>query len=111
MRMQAVWNGVVLADSEDTIVVEGNHYFPFDSVDQRFFTATKSHTLCPWKGIASYYTVTVDGSSYPDAAWQYKKPLPLARRVKNRIAFWPAIAVVPADDTTDTRPPHGGRSE
>jgi uncharacterized protein (DUF427 family) len=93
MRMRAIWNGVVLADSDDTIVVEGNHYFPNESVHWQYFTTSRTHSLCPWKGVASYHTVDVDGVSNPDAAWFYLHPSPLARRVKNRVAFWNSVRV------------------
>ena len=93
MRMQAIFNGVVIAESDDTIVVEGNHYFPEESLNEEFFTPTSTHTLCPWKGIASYYTVEVDGLTSADAAWYYPKPSPLARRVKGRVAFWRGVEV------------------
>jgi len=93
MRVRAIWNGAVLADSDDTVVVEGNHYFPHESVNWQYFTPSRTHTLCPWKGVASYHTVEVDGVSNPDAAWFYPHPSPLARRVKNRVAFWNGVGV------------------
>lgn len=89
MTVRAVWNGVVLAESDDTVMVEGNHYFPPDSVHREYFTRTRLHSLCPWKGVASYYTVTVDGARYKNAAWFYPHPFPLARKLKNHVAFWP----------------------
>lgn len=98
MRMQAVFNGTVIADSNDTVVVEGNHYFPTESLRQEYFEATRTRTVCPWKGLASYYTVTVDGVSSPDAAWYYPRPSFLARRVKDRVAFWRGVTVLPATD-------------
>ncbi len=82
MTMRAIWNGAVLAESDDTVVVEGNHYFPEESLRKEYFTPTRSATICPWKGKASYYTLTVDGVTSKDAAWQYQHPLPLARKVK-----------------------------
>jgi uncharacterized protein (DUF427 family) len=93
MTVRAVFNGAVLAESNDTVVLEGNHYFPPESLRREFFTESRSHTLCPWKGIASYYTVTVDGVSSPDAAWYYPLPSPLARRIKNRVAFCRGVRV------------------
>ena len=93
MRMQAVFNGVVIAESDDTIVVEGNHYFPEESLNREYFTPTSAHTICPWKGRASYYTVDVDGVASRDAAWYYPKPSPLARKVKGRVAFWRGVEV------------------
>ncbi|MBI2332415.1 MAG: DUF427 domain-containing protein, partial [Chloroflexi bacterium] len=68
---KATWNGVLLADSDQTIIVEGNHYFPPDSLNMQFFRASPSHTICPWKGVASYFTLEVDGKSNKDAAWFY----------------------------------------
>jgi len=94
--MRAVWNGVVIAESDDTIVVEGNHYFPVTSVDERYLTPSGSSSLCPWKGVARYQTVTVDGMSSPDGAWYYPKPFPLARKVKGRMAFWHGVTVEPS---------------
>ncbi len=93
MRVQANWNGTVLAESADTVVVEGNHYFPPDSLRTGLFSRSRTKTLCPWKGIASYYSVTVDGQTLPDAAWYYPHPTPLARRVKGRVAFGPGIQI------------------
>ena len=94
MSVQAVWNGAVLAESDDTIVVEGNHYFPPDSVSREYFHPSSSKTLCFWKGIASYYSITVNGATNPDAAWYYRHPSPLARRIKNRVAFRNDVQVV-----------------
>ncbi len=95
MRMRAVWNGVVLAESSDSVVVEGNHYFPPESVNWQHFTSSDTHTVCPWKGTASYYTVAVDGASNPDAAWFYPDPAPAAAQIKDRIAFWRGVRVEP----------------
>ncbi|MGW0251229.1 DUF427 domain-containing protein [Nocardia goodfellowii] len=94
MSVQAVWNGVVLADSADTVVVEGNHYFPPESVNQEYFEASESHSYCPWKGTASYYTVVVDGAKNADAAWYYPDPKPEAEQVRDRVAFWKGVDVV-----------------
>jgi len=79
MIMQAVFNGVVLAQSDNTVVVEGNHYFPLESLQMEFVKPTRTHTVCPWKGLASYYTVSVDGATSADAAWYYPRPSPQAR--------------------------------
>jgi uncharacterized protein (DUF427 family) len=103
MRMQAVWNGAVVADSDQTILVEGNHYFPEDAVNWEHFASSNSMTICAWKGMASYYHLTVDGVTNPNAAWQYRHPLPLARKVKNRVAFWHGVRVVPAIDELQVR--------
>jgi uncharacterized protein (DUF427 family) len=100
--MRATWNGAVLADSQETIVVEGNHYFPHDSVNWQYFTDSRTHTPCPWKGIASYYTVVVDSVPNPDAAWFYPHPSPIARKVRNRVAFWHGVRV---EAVTDERTP------
>ncbi len=91
--MRAIWKGTVLAESDDTVVVEDNHYFPPESLHREYFVTNEAHTVCPWKGVASYYTVTVDGVSNPDAAWYYPQPLPLARKIKNRVAFWRGVQV------------------
>jgi uncharacterized protein (DUF427 family) len=91
--VKATWNGVVLAESEKTLVVEGNHYFPPDSVDMRYLKKTDTHTTCPWKGEASYYNVVVDGEVNQDAAWYYPEPKPEASHIKGYIAFWRGVEV------------------
>lgn len=91
--MKATWNGAVLAESDDTIVVEGNHYFPPDSLNQEFFQDSDTHTICPWKGEASYYTVVVNGTVNKDAAWYYPEAKPAAEEIKNRVAFWRGVKV------------------
>jgi len=101
MRMKAIWNGVVLAESDDTVVVEGNHYFPRDSLVEEYFEPSWTRSVCPWKGVASYYSVTVDGQTNPDAAWEYRKPFPTARSIKGRVAFWHGVQVVADDATVD----------
>ncbi|MCW2786134.1 MAG: hypothetical protein JWP74_2651 [Marmoricola sp.] len=93
MEMQATWNGVVLASSADTVVVEGNHYFPAEAVNQTYFSGSDTHSHCPWKGDASYYSVTVDGKTNTDAAWYYPEPLPEALMVAGRVAFWKGVEV------------------
>lgn len=95
--MQAVWNGAVIAQSNDTVVVEGNHYFPIDDVNADFLEPSSHHTLCPWKGLASYHDVVVDGQVNRNAAWYYAKPSPVARRIKGRVAFWHGVHVHTAD--------------
>ncbi|HZA41508.1 MAG TPA: DUF427 domain-containing protein [Actinomycetota bacterium] len=90
---RAIWNGAVLAESDDTVVVEGNHYFPVESINEEYFTESKAHSLCPWKGIASYYHVKADGESNRNAAWYYPHPSPLARKIKNRVAFWHGVRI------------------
>jgi uncharacterized protein (DUF427 family) len=96
MAMRAVWKGQVLAQSEKTVVVEGNHYFPPDAVRREFLTASQTHTTCPWKGVASYYTVAVDGASNPDAAWYYPEPSDEAANIRDHVAFWRGVTVEPA---------------
>jgi uncharacterized protein (DUF427 family) len=94
--MQATWNGAVLASSADTVVVEGNHYFPAESVTQDYFSGSETHTVCSWKGTASYYSITVDGRTNDDAAWYYPDPLPDAAMVTGRVAFWKGVEVTEA---------------
>ncbi len=96
--MKAIWNGAVLAESDNTVVVEGNHYFPADSLDERYIVASDRHTVCPWKGVASYYSVVVDGRQLDDAVWYYPDPAPAAEKVRGRVAFWRGVKVVPSDD-------------
>lgn len=91
--VQAVFNGRVIADSDATVVVEGNHYFPLSSVVDGVLRPTRSKSLCPWKGMAGYYAVEIDGVSCADAAWTYRHPSPLARRIKDRVAFWREVSV------------------
>lgn len=85
---RAVWNGSVIAEADDTVVVEGNHYFPRASLDERYVEESSTRSLCPWKGVARYLTVEVAGERREDAAWYYPRPWPLARRIKGRVAFW-----------------------
>ncbi len=91
--MRAQWEGTVIAESDDTVVVEGNHYFPADSVHMEYFIPSDTHTTCPWKGEASYYTVVVDGKENPDAAWYYPEPKEAAKEIKDYIAFWHDVEV------------------
>ena len=91
--MKAIWNNTVLAESDQTVVVEGNHYFPAGSVKQELMKPSATHTTCPWKGIASYYTVEEGGKTNPDAAWYYPDPKPGAEQVKDRVAFWKGVQV------------------
>ncbi len=92
--MRAIFNGATIAEGEHTVVVEGNHYFPADAVHAEYLERSRLKTLCFWKGIASYYTVSVGGASAKSAAWTYRHPSPLARRIKNHIAFSPGIQIV-----------------
>jgi uncharacterized protein (DUF427 family) len=91
--MRAVLNGTVLAESDETVVVEGNHYFPPASVKSEFFTPTDRSTYCPWKGDASYYDVTVDGATESNAAWYYPEPKDKAAEIKDHVAFYSAVTV------------------
>jgi uncharacterized protein (DUF427 family) len=91
--MKATWNNAVLADSDETVVVEGNHYFPPDSVNKDFLQKSSSHTTCPWKGEASYYNVVANGETNKDAAWYYPDPKEAAAEIKDRIAFWSDVKV------------------
>jgi uncharacterized protein (DUF427 family) len=89
--MKATWNNAVLAQSDQTIVVEGNHYFPPESVNREYFQESSTHTICPWKGQASYYDVVVEGNINKDAAWYYPETKPSADEIKDRIAFWRGV--------------------
>jgi uncharacterized protein (DUF427 family) len=91
--LKATWNGTVLAESDDTVVVEGNHYFPPDSLNKEFFQRSETQTICPWKGEASYYNIVVDGAVNKDAAWYYPEVKPAAEEIKNRVAFWRGVKV------------------
>jgi uncharacterized protein (DUF427 family) len=91
--VKAIWNGAVLAESDRTEVVEGNHYFPPDSVNRKFFQESSKQTTCPWKGLASYYDVVVDGKVNRDAAWTYPAPKPAAVQIKDYVAFWKGVRV------------------
>lgn len=91
--LRAVWKGVVLAEAPRTVRIEGNDYFPPESLNREYFSTSRTKSLCPWKGLASYYNVTVDGEVNPSAAWYYPHPSPLARRIKNHVAFWNGVHV------------------
>ena len=91
--MKAVWNGAIIAESDDTIVVEGNQYFPPDSIDKQYFKPSDSHTICSWKGEASYYNVEVNDKVNKDAAWYYPSPKDAAQNIKNYVAFWKGVVV------------------
>ncbi|HSG41006.1 MAG TPA: DUF427 domain-containing protein [Thermoanaerobaculia bacterium] len=90
---RAIWNGAVIAESDKFETVEGNVYFPPDAIRQEFFKPTETHTVCGWKGTASYYTVVVDGQENKDAAWYYPDPKPEAARIKDHVAFWRGVTV------------------
>jgi uncharacterized protein (DUF427 family) len=93
--MKALWKDEVIAESSDTVVVEGNHYFPIESVDRALLRDSDTHTVCPWKGTASYYDVVVDGNVNRDAAWYYPEPKDAAKEIRGRIAFWRGVKVAP----------------
>jgi uncharacterized protein (DUF427 family) len=90
---KAIWNGKVIAETDTYETVEGNVYFPPDSIKREFFQPSDTHTVCGWKGTASYYTLAVDGLENPDAAWYYPDPKPAAANIKDHIAFWRGVAV------------------
>ncbi|MFI9271049.1 DUF427 domain-containing protein [Kitasatospora sp. NPDC052896] len=91
----AHWNGKLIAESDDTTVVEGNHYFPLAAVRAEYLETSDTTTVCPWKGTASYYSVLVDGSRNTDAAWYYADPKPEAERIRGRVAFWRGVEIRP----------------
>jgi uncharacterized protein (DUF427 family) len=90
---KAIWKGTILAESDQTRVVEGNHYFPPDSIKKEYFQSSENHTICPWKGMASYYSVEVDGQVNKDAAWYYPSPKPAAKDISGYVAFWKGVRV------------------
>lgn len=91
--MQAIWKGVVIAESDDTVLVEGNHYFPAESLKKEFTSFSNHRTSCPWKGQAQYLSLFVDGEMNPDAVWFYPDPLPAAAEIKGRYAFWKGVEI------------------
>ena len=91
--MKATWNNVDLAESEQTVVVEGNHYFPPEGINKEYFQESTTHSTCPWKGEASYYNVVVNGQVNRDAAWYYPEPKAAAAEIKNHVAFWRGVKV------------------
>ena len=91
--MKATWNNVDLAESEQTVVVEGNHYFPPEGINKEYFQESSTHSTCPWKGEASYYNVVVNGQVNKDAAWYYPEPKAAAAEIKNHVAFWRGVKV------------------
>ena len=91
--MKAIWKGAVLAESNETVVVEGNHYFPIESVEKARVRPSATHTTCSWKGVASYYDVLVDGDVNADAAWYYPEPKEAASNIRGRVAFWKGVQI------------------
>ncbi len=92
--MKAIWNNKVIAQSDQTVVVENNHYFPKSAINQQFFKESDKNTSCPWKGTASYYTIEVDGKTNTDAAWYYPNPKNAAKEIEGHVAFWKGVQVV-----------------
>ena len=92
--MKAIWNNEVIAESDHTEMVENNHYFPKESVKKEFLKPSDTHTTCPWKGVASYYTLEVNGKENKDAAWSYTAPKDAAKEIKDHVAFWKGVEVV-----------------
>jgi uncharacterized protein (DUF427 family) len=92
--MKAIWNDAILAESKHTVVVEGNHYFPPEGVNKQYFKPSDTHSICPWKGQASYYHIEVEGEVNKDAAWYYPDPKDAAQNIKNYVAFWKGVEVV-----------------
>jgi uncharacterized protein (DUF427 family) len=93
--VKALWNGKVIAESDQTEVVEGNHYFPIEDVRQDFLQPSSHRSSCPWKGVAQYYSLVVDGQQNRDAAWYYADPKPAAKNIAGRVAFWKGVKVEP----------------
>ncbi len=91
--MKAIWNNEVIAESNDTIVIEGNHYFPLSAVNKDYLESSLTHTTCPWKGTASYYSLKVNGNVNKDAAWYYPQPKEAAAQIKDYVAFWKGVKV------------------
>ncbi len=93
--MKAIWNGTVIAESDETVVVEGNHYFPRASIDPKYFVESDMASTCPWKGEAAYFDVVVDGEVADFAAWHYDAPKPRAQHIAGHVAFWRGVTVEP----------------
>lgn len=91
--VKAIWNGKTIAESDATVVVEGNHYFPIESVRKEYLSPSTYESVCPWKGSASYYSLEVDGKTNPDAAWYYASPKSAAAEIKDMVAFWRGVQV------------------
>ena len=91
--VKATWNGALIAESDDTVIVEGNHYFPADSVNRDLLRPSTTTTICSWKGTAHYYSIAAGGAENGDAAWYYPDPFPAAAEIKDRIAFWKGVTV------------------
>lgn len=92
--MKAIWNDQIIAESDETVYLEGNHYFPVSAVNPKFLADSETQTVCPWKGTASYYHIEVGGVSNPDAAWYYRTPSDAASAIKDHIAFWKGVQII-----------------
>ncbi len=92
---KAIWEGVVVAESDACVIVEGNHYFPLAAIQKAYFQPSKTTTVCPWKGVANYYDIEVNGKRNPDAAWYYPEPSAAAKQIKDHVAFWKGVRVEP----------------
>lgn len=93
MKKQAIYQGKVIAESDDLVNIENNYYFPADSLNKEYFKESSTHTTCPWKGVASYYTVEVDGNTNKDAAWYYPETKHAAKKIEGRVAFWKGVEI------------------
>jgi uncharacterized protein (DUF427 family) len=91
--MKAIWNNRVIAESNDTVVIENNHYFPPESIQKEFFKGSDTHTRCPWKGVASYYTLIVNGDENKDAAWYYPETSHAAKPIEGYVGFWKGVEI------------------
>ena len=91
--MKAIWNNTVIAESDDTVIIENNHYFPAESIKKEFFKKSETRSTCPWKGVASYFTLEVEGQQNPDAAWYYPEVSELAKGIKGKVAFWKGVTI------------------
>ena len=91
--MKAIWNGKVIAESDDTVVIEGNHYFPVESLNKEYIKTSNTESYCPWKGTANYYDLEVESNTNKDAVWYYDDPSEMAKVIKGRVAFWKGVEV------------------
>lgn len=98
---KAIWNNQVIAESDDTVIVDGNHYFPADSIRKQFFQTAEKTTVCGWKGTANYYDIVVDGETNSEAAWYYADPKPKAESIRGRVAFWKGVDVTETAGATE----------
>jgi uncharacterized protein (DUF427 family) len=97
---KAIWNGQLIAESDKTVVIEGNHYFPSDSINKDFFKESERTSICPWKGVANYFNIEVDGQTNMGAAWYYKQPSDKAKEIKDHVAFWKGIPIPTSQSCT-----------